>query len=73
MWNSLRVTQLIVGAVTPAVVMGLEQQFSVGSRRLEQTDWANRVPMQRRLDLYEEMTSLPNDLYCSFGWWHFVK
>jgi hypothetical protein len=66
MWSSLEVAQLVVSAVTPVVVVGLGVVVSRAARRLEQADWANRVLIQRRLDLYDDMAPLFNDLYCFF-------
>jgi hypothetical protein len=66
LWSSLEVAKLIVSAVTPVVVVGLGVVVSRAARRLEHTDWANRVLIERRLALYSEMAPLLNDLYCFF-------
>jgi hypothetical protein len=65
-WNSLEVAKLIVSAVTPIVVVGLGVVISRAARRLEHADWANRTLIERRLELYDKMAPLLNDLFCFF-------
>lgn len=65
-WNSLEATKLAVSLLTPLVVLGLGLLINRASRRLEQAQWANRQLIERRLNLYDVMAPLLNDLFCFF-------
>lgn len=65
-WNSLEAAKLGVSLLTPLVVLGLGLLVNRASRRLEQAQWANRQLIERRLNLYDMMAPLLNDLLCFF-------
>src|SRR4051812_43380233 len=66
-WSSLEVAKLIVTASIPLVVVLLGLVVSRAARRVEDAQWANRKVIERRLDLYDEMATALNDLYCFFA------
>ncbi|MEJ2889305.1 hypothetical protein [Actinomycetospora aeridis] len=66
MWNSLEIVKLVVGALTPLLVVGLGVFVTRAVRRLEDAQWANRKVVERRLELYDKMAPLLNDILCFF-------
>jgi hypothetical protein len=65
-WSSLEIAKLAVAAATPIVVILIGVVVSRAARRVEQAQWANRKLVERRLELYDDMARLLNDLYCFF-------
>src|SRR5262249_50217103 len=49
------------------LLLGLGIIVNRAARRVEDVQWANRKLIERRLDLYEEMAPLLNDLFCFFA------
>jgi hypothetical protein len=66
-WNSLEVAKLAVALLTPVLLLGLGVVITRAARRVEHAQWANRKLIERRLELYDEMAPLLNDLYCFVG------
>ena len=58
-WNSLEVTKLIVGALTPLTVALLGIRVARATRRLEASQWVNQKLIEKRIDLLEEILPLP--------------
>jgi hypothetical protein len=67
LWNSLEVVKLAVAILTPLLLLGLGIIISRAARRVEDAQWADRKLIERRLELYDEMAPLLNDLYCFFA------
>jgi hypothetical protein len=63
-WNSLEVAKLAVALLTPLLLVGLGLIINRAARRVEDAQWANRKLIERRLELYDEMAPMLNDLYC---------
>ncbi len=63
-WTSLEIVKLVIAASTPLLVFGLGVIVTRAARRLEDAQWANRKLIERRLELYDEMAPLLNDLLC---------
>jgi hypothetical protein len=66
MWNSVEIAKLIVSTLTPLIVVGLGVFVARSVRRLEEAQWANRKVVERRLELYDTMAPLLNDILCFF-------
>jgi hypothetical protein len=65
-WSSLEIVKLVIAAATPIVVVLLGVAVTRAARHVEQAQWTNRKLIERRLELYDEMAGLLNDLYCFF-------
>lgn len=65
-WTSLEIVKLVVAAATPLLVFALGVIVTRAARRLEDAQWAGRKLIERRLELYDEMAPLLNDLLCFF-------
>ena len=65
-WNSLEVAKLIVSALTPIIVVVLGIWIARISKRFEQIQWVNRKIIERRIDVYDEIAPLLNDLFVYF-------
>ncbi len=65
-WNSLEVAKLVVSALTPIVVVVLGIWIARITKRLEQHQWTSRRVIERRIDVYDEIAPLLNDLVVYF-------
>lgn len=65
-WNSLEAVKLAVAVLTPLLLVGLGVVINRAARRVEEAQWAGRKLVERRLELYDTMAPLLNDLYCFF-------
>jgi hypothetical protein len=65
-WNSLEAVKLAVAVLTPLLLVGLGVVINRAARRVEEAQWAGRKLVERRLELYDAMAPLLNDLYCFF-------
>jgi hypothetical protein len=65
-WNSLEVVKVVVAVLTPVLLVGLGVVINRAARRVEEAQWAGRKLVERRLELYDVMAPLLNDLYCFF-------
>jgi plasmid stabilization system protein ParE len=65
-WNSLEIAKLAVGVLTPIFLFVLAYVVSRAARRVEQAQWTSQKLIERRLELYEDMAPMLNDLFCFF-------
>lgn len=65
-WNSLEVAKLLVSTLTPVVVVILGIWIARVTKRLEQRQWTHRRIIERRIDVYDEIAPLLNDLVVYF-------
>src|SRR5215211_4399325 len=65
-WNSLEIAKLAVGALTPIFLFVLGYMVTRAARCVEQAQWASRKLIESRLELYERMAPMLNDLFCFF-------
>ena len=63
-WSSLEVAKLAVDALTPIVVLWLGYWVRKLSARLTATQWANQKLIEKRLEIFDKVAPLLNDLYC---------
>jgi hypothetical protein len=66
LWNSLEVTKLAIGLLTPAAVAGLGFYLQRASERLHNKQIANQKIVEKRLAIYDEIAPMLNDLLCYF-------
>ena len=62
----LEIAKLIIAGLTPLVVLGLTVAVSRATRRFEESQWANRQVIEKRVELYDEMAPELNDILCAF-------
>ena len=65
-WTSLEVTKLIVSGLTPLVVVGLGFWINRRLKDFEHLQWASQKVVEKRIEVYEEVVPLLNDLLCYF-------
>jgi hypothetical protein len=65
-WTSLEVAKLLVGVLTPLVVVALGIMVRNAARRIEDAQWASRKLVERRIELYDQMAGPLNDLFVFF-------
>jgi hypothetical protein len=65
-WNSLEIAKLIVGILTPIFLFVLGYMVTRAARGVEQAQWASRKLIETRLELYEDMAPLLNDILVFF-------
>lgn len=62
----MEIAKLAVAALTPLLVVALGFMVTRAARRIEDAQWANRKVIERRIELYDDMAPLLNDLFCFF-------
>jgi hypothetical protein len=65
-WNSLEVVKLVVGLLTPALILVLGVVFDRRLKTIEQQRWASNEITKKRLQLYDQLLPQLNDLMCFF-------
>ena len=65
-WNSLEIAKLVVGILTPIFLFVLGYMVTRAARGVEEAQWASRKLIEQRLDLYERMAPLLNDILVFF-------
>lgn len=63
-WNSLHIATLAVDALTPLAVAGLGYLITRTGRRLERVQWANQTVVIRRVEIFNEVGVMLNQLLC---------
>ena len=70
-WNSLEVVKIVIGFLTPLILVGLGFVINRAARRVEDAQWANRKLIEQRLEVlgrqlaltFEVGDELLNDLH----------
>lgn len=65
-WNSLEITKLVVGALTPLVIVLVGVWVNRIAKRIEAAQWANQKLTEKRIAIFDELAPLINDLYCYY-------
>lgn len=76
LWNALEIAKLIVSALTPLLVLIIGLWISRSLKRLEYHQWTNQKLTEKRIEIFEELAPLFNDLLCYFtfvGCWKELK
>lgn len=75
-WNSLEVAKFISSLATPVVVGWLGIHFSRITKQFEHIQWRSQKIIEKRLQIYDDLAPLFNDLLCYFtyiGTWKEVS
>lgn len=75
-WNSLEIAKFIVSVATPLIVLLLGIRVNKRLKILEQLQWANQKLIEKRLQIYDQLIPLLNDILCYFtfiGCWKELK
>ena len=67
-WNSLEIAKLIASSATPLLILCLGVVIQQAVRRIEAVQWANRRIVEKRLEVYDTLAPLLNDLLCYFSY-----
>ena len=67
LWNSLEITKLFLGFLTPVVVAIGGYVVTKSMRKLEARLLVSQKVVERRLELFDKMAPLLNDLYSYFN------
>jgi hypothetical protein len=65
-WTSLEVVKLIVSALTPIIIAGLGIWIARITKRFEHHQWISQKIIERRIQVYDEVAPLLNDLVVYF-------
>lgn len=65
-WNSLEIAKLAVGVLTPISVIGVGYWVNQRIKKIEHLQWAGQKVIEKRLQVYEELVPLLNDLVCYY-------
>jgi hypothetical protein len=75
-WNSLEVAKLAVSVLTPAAIAVLGIYIHRITKRFEDLQWRGQKLTEKRLQIYDDLAPLFNDLLCYFtyvGPWKELK
>ena len=67
LWNSLEIAKLIISTFTPLIVLIIGLWISRSLKRLEPLQWTNQKITEKRIEVFEELAPLLNDLLCYFN------
>jgi hypothetical protein len=76
LWNTLEIAKLIVSALTPLIVLTIGLWISRSLKRLEYHQWTNQKLTEKRIEVFEKLAPLLNDVLCYFtfvGCWKELK
>jgi hypothetical protein len=59
-WNSLEITKLVIGALTPIFLLLLGVWVNRIAKRVETAQWANQKLIEKRIAIYDELAPLIN-------------
>ena len=65
-WSSLEILKLVVGALTPLVLLFVGVWVNRIAKRVEAAQWANQKLVEKRIAIYDELAPILNDLYCYY-------
>jgi hypothetical protein len=65
-WNSLEIAKLIVQGLIPLLILLLGIIVNRSIKRLEHRQWRNQKLIEKRLEIYNDMAPMFNDLLCYF-------
>lgn len=66
LWNSLEIVKLLVSALTPLLVITVGFWVNRRLKRIEQLQWANQKIIEKRIDVFDKLAPLLNDLLVFF-------
>lgn len=66
LWNSLEIAKFILQVVTPLLILGLGIYVNKIIKKFEHFQWRNQKLIEKRLQIYDQIAPLLNDLLCYF-------
>lgn len=71
-WNSLEIAKLAVGLISALVFLYLGVRVNRAAVHFQTSQWINQKIIEKRLELFDKIAPLLNDLYCYYvrvgGW-----
>ena len=67
-WNSLEIAKLAASLLTPLFLLFVGIWVSRLTERFKVTLWANQKVIEKRIDVYDKIAPMLNDLYCYFSY-----
>lgn len=65
-WNSLEIVKLIIEGLTPILILFLGIIINQTIQKFELRQWKNQKLIEKRLEIYDDISPLLNDLLCYF-------
>lgn len=65
-WTSLETTKLIVSFLTPVIIVFIGVIVNKRLKKLEHRQWRNQKLIEKRLDIYDDIAPLLNDVLCYY-------
>ena len=63
-WNSLEIAKLIVSSLTPILVVVIGFILNRNIKKIEKKQWTNQKIVEKRLDVYDKIVPILNDIFC---------
>lgn len=65
-WNSLEIVKLVASLITPVLILVFGIWVTQIVERFKASIWANQKVVEKRIEIYDELAPLLNDIYCYF-------
>lgn len=65
-WNSLEVMKLLVSGLTPVILAFIGLYLNRMLKKFEHRQWRNQKLIEKRLNIYDDLAPLLNDLLCYY-------
>lgn len=65
-WTSLEVTKLFISGLTPIILLVFALYLNKLLKKFEHRQWRNQKLIEKRLNVYDDIAPLLNDLLCYF-------
>jgi hypothetical protein len=64
LWNSLEISKLIISASTPIIVAFIGFFLNRNIKQIDKRQWNNQKIIEKRLQIYDNVVPLLNDILC---------
>jgi hypothetical protein len=65
-WNSLEIVKLLASLLTPILLLLISIWVARLTERFKVALWTNQKVIEKRIDVYDKLAPMLNDLYCYF-------
>ena len=65
-WNSLEIVKLLASLLTPLLLLLISIWVARLTERFKVALWTNQKVIEKRIDVYDKLAPMLNDLYCYF-------
>ena len=65
-WTSLEIVKVIISCLTPIIGGIIAWRLSQISKEVENKQWTDRKIIEKRLEIYDRVVPMLNDLYCFY-------